>query len=67
MLSYGKTSGVAVAVTSLLAQRYGKGVTGSREIARERGFAAAQVAKVLTQLADAGLVEGRRGQGGGYR
>jgi len=39
---------------------------GSGEIARARGISRALTAKLLTQLAAAGLVSGQPGPGGGY-
>ena len=39
---------------------------GSREIAKSRGVSRALTAKLLTQLAAAGLVSGQPGPGGGY-
>ncbi|MDD5260981.1 MAG: Rrf2 family transcriptional regulator [Methylacidiphilales bacterium] len=65
MFVYGKTSANAIAVMSYLAadpQRR----AGSAEIARERGISKALTAKLLTQLASAGLVTGQPGPNGGY-
>lgn len=67
MLSFGKTGSVAVAAMSYLAQVHGKRAATAVEIAGVRGYSAAHVSKVLTQLSVAGLVEGRRGPRGGYR
>jgi Rrf2 family protein len=40
--------------------------SGSGEIAESRGISRALTAKLLTQLASAGLVNGQPGPGGGY-
>jgi len=40
---------------------------GSTEIAKDRGISKALAAKLLTQLAAAGLVTGQPGPGGGYK
>lgn len=65
MFIYGKTAANAIAVMSYLAanptQRAGSG-----EIADARGISQALTAKLLTQLASAGLVTGQPGPGGGY-
>lgn len=62
---YGKTSATAIAVMTYLAQHPGKRC-GSPEIARARGISKPLTAKLLTQLATAGLVRGQTGPGGGY-
>src|ERR1017187_8700597 len=66
MFVYGKTSANAIAVMSYLAAD-SKRRTGSSEIAKERGISKALTAKLLTQLASAGLVTGQPGPGGGYK
>lgn len=53
---------------SFLAQRYdeGKSRFNSEDIARGRNLPKPLVAKLLTTLSTAGLVNGTRGPGGGY-
>jgi Rrf2 family protein len=65
MFIYGKTSANAIAVMSYLAADPGSRA-GSGEIAKSRGISRALTAKLLTQLASAGLVRGQPGPGGGY-
>ena len=65
MFIYGKTSTNAIAVMSFLAADPGSRA-GSGEIAKSRGISRALTAKLLTQLAAAGLVSGQPGPGGGY-
>lgn len=65
MFIYGKTAANAIAVMSYLAERPGLRV-GSGEIAEARAISQALTAKLLTQLAAAGLVRGTPGPGGGY-
>lgn len=65
MFIYGKTSANAIAVMSYLAADPGRRA-GSGEIAKARGISRALTAKLLTQLASAGLVTGQPGPGGGY-
>jgi Rrf2 family protein len=65
MFAYGQTSANAIAVMSYLAARPERRA-GSREIAEERGISQALTAKLLTQLASAGLVKGQPGPHGGY-
>ncbi len=67
MITFGKTSGVAVAAMSCLAAHFGKASLSSSEIAAARRLTPAHVAKVMTQLSAAGLVRGVRGPSGGYR
>jgi len=62
---YGKTSANAIAVMTYLAQHPEKRC-GSPEIARARGISLPLTAKLLTQMATAGLVRGQSGPGGGY-
>jgi Rrf2 family transcriptional regulator, iron-sulfur cluster assembly transcription factor len=68
MIRYGKTAQTALAIMSMLAERYdgGKTVVSSLEIAKTRRLSPALVAKILTQLSTSGLVDGTRGPGGGY-
>lgn len=65
MFIYGKTAANAIAVMSYLAERPASRV-GSGEIAAARSISQALTAKLLTQLAAAGLVRGIPGPGGGY-
>ncbi len=65
MFIYGKTSANAIAVMSYLAADTSRRA-GSAEIAKSRGISKALTAKLLTQLATAGLVAGQSGPGGGY-
>lgn len=65
MFIYGKTSANAIAVMSFLAAESPRRA-GSAEIAKVRGLSKALTAKLLTQLASAGLVTGQPGPGGGY-
>jgi Rrf2 family transcriptional regulator, iron-sulfur cluster assembly transcription factor len=65
MFIYGKTAANAIAVMSYLAGDPSRRA-GSKEIARARGISQALTAKLLTQLAAAGLVSGQPGPGGGY-
>ena len=62
---YGKTSANAIAVMSYLAANPGHRA-GSAEIAEARGISRPLTAKLLTQLAAAGLATGQPGPGGGY-
>jgi len=64
MFIYGKTAANAIAVMSCLAADDAR--RGSGEIAGCRGISQALTAKLLTQLASAGLVRGTPGPGGGY-
>jgi len=65
MFIYGKTAANAIAVASFLAADPKKR-SGSGEIAKSRGLSRALTAKLLTQLAAAGLASGQPGPGGGY-
>jgi Rrf2 family transcriptional regulator, iron-sulfur cluster assembly transcription factor len=65
MFIYGKTAANAIAVMSYLAGNPSRRA-GSQEIAGSRGLSQALTAKLLTQLASAGLVSGQPGPGGGY-
>lgn len=62
---YGKTSATAIAVMTYLAQHPDRRHS-SPEIAKARGISLPLTAKLLTQLATAGLVRGMSGPGGGY-
>jgi Rrf2 family transcriptional regulator, iron-sulfur cluster assembly transcription factor len=65
MFIYGKTAANAISVMSFLAADPSRR-SGSGEIAKVRGISQALTAKLLTQLASAGLVSGQPGPGGGY-
>jgi Rrf2 family protein len=65
MFVYGKMAANAIAVMSYLAAIPGR-KAGSGEIAQVRKLSSALTAKILTQLAAAGLVKGQPGPGGGY-
>lgn len=67
MLTFGKTSAVALAAMSCLAESYGIRSVSSGDIASLRHLPRPHVAKVLTRLAAMRLVTGTRGPGGGYR
>ena len=69
ILSYGKSTQLAVAAMSLLAQHYDPAAPrkfSAGEVAAARGLQAPSVAKILVQLSQAGLINGTRGPGGGY-
>lgn len=60
-------SGCAVAAVSALAERHAEKLRlSSQDIADNRNISQALVAKVLTVLSQAGIVQGTRGPGGGY-
>jgi len=65
MFAYGQTAANAIAVMSCLAANPSRRA-GSGEIAAARGISRPLTAKLLTQLAAAGLVAGQPGPGGGY-
>ncbi|HVK59257.1 MAG TPA: Rrf2 family transcriptional regulator [Candidatus Kapabacteria bacterium] len=65
MFVYGKMAANAIAVMSYLAASLGR-KAGSGEIASVRKLSPTLTAKLLTQLAAAGLVKGQPGPGGGY-
>lgn len=64
---YGKQAECAIAVMSRLAEVYDGGETllSAADVADSRGLQRPFVAKILTQLSQAGLVIGSRGPGGG--
>lgn len=68
MIRCGKTAQTAIAAASLLAECYDGGETtlSSLEIAKRRNISLPLVAKLLSTLSTAGIVEGTRGPGGGY-
>ncbi|MCG8653477.1 MAG: Rrf2 family transcriptional regulator [Pirellulales bacterium] len=65
---YGKATETAIAALSRLAEVFDGGVTrlSAAEIAESRGLQKPFVAKVLSTLSQAGVVEGTRGPGGGF-
>jgi len=65
MFIYGKTASNAISVMSYLAASPGLRAR-SGEIAQARSISQPLTAKLLTQLAAAGLVAGQPGPGGGY-
>lgn len=65
MFIYGKTAANAISVMSYLAGNPAHRA-GSGEIAQVRSISRALTAKLLTQLAAAGMVRGQPGPGGGY-
>ena len=66
MLRVTRLTDYATVVLTVLAARAGE-VLSAPELAEAAGLEAPTVAKVLKPLAQAGLVEGFRGAGGGYR
>ena len=64
----GRTAQTAIACASLLAEAHAQreGPLNSAAVARRRDLPAPLVAKVLTTLSMAGIVDGARGPGGGY-
>lgn len=65
---YGKATETAIAALSRLAEVYDEGQTrlSATEIADSRGLQRPFVAKVLSTLSQAGIIEGARGPGGGF-
>ncbi len=65
---YGKSTQTAIAAISRLAEVYDGGKTrlSAIEIADARGLPRPFVAKVLSTLSQAAIVEGTRGPGGGF-
>jgi Rrf2 family transcriptional regulator, iron-sulfur cluster assembly transcription factor len=55
----------ALSVLKLLAEQPGKRIQ-TRDIAGETGIPAHYLAKIMSQLTGAGLVDGRKGWGGGF-
>jgi Rrf2 family protein len=68
MIGYGKSTQTSIAALSLLAQVYDGGATrlSASDIAAARNLQRPFVAKLLTVLAQARLVTGSPGPGGGY-
>ncbi len=68
MFSYSKLAQGGIVAVSFLAETHAENrLTGSREIAAKRELSRVLVAKILTKLSAAGLVEGKPGPTGGYR
>ena len=67
MFIYGKTASNAISLMSYLAALPAGKLAGAQEMGEARGITKAHAAKLLTQLAQAGLVEGQPGPRGGYR
>jgi len=65
---YGKQTETAIAALSRLAEVWDGGRTrlSAGDIADQRGLPRAMVAKILSTLSQAGLVQGSPGPGGGY-
>ncbi|GDX12081.1 hypothetical protein LBMAG57_38530 [Verrucomicrobiota bacterium] len=65
---YGKQTETAIAALSRLAEVWDEGRTrlSAAEIADQRGLPRAMVAKILSTLSQASLVDGSPGPGGGY-
>lgn len=69
MTPYGKTAQTAIAAVSRLAETYDpekRTKLSSADIAEKRNLPQPVVAKVLTNLSQAGVVAGSPGPGGGY-
>lgn len=69
MFRYGKLARQAVSAMSYLAEKYSPdaGAVSSAEVGRGRKIPVALAAKLLSQMATAGLAHGTTGPGGGYR
>ena len=68
MFSYSKLAQAGIAAVSYLAKvSPEKRLAGSSEIAEDRELSRVLVAKILTMLSAANIVEGRPGPSGGYR
>jgi Rrf2 family iron-sulfur cluster assembly transcriptional regulator len=69
MFRYGKQARHAVAAMSYLAEKHAPNApaVSSAEVGRERLISLALAAKLLSQMATAGLTVGTTGPGGGYR
>ena len=67
-MMYGKATETAIAAMSRLAEVFDEGKTrlSAIDIAESRGLQKPFVAKVMTTLSQAGLVNGSRGPGGGF-
>ncbi|MES2659315.1 MAG: Rrf2 family transcriptional regulator [Verrucomicrobiota bacterium] len=68
MFTYSKLAQGGIAAVSYLASVAGESrLAGSAEIAESRQLSRQLVAKILTLLSSAGLVEGKSGPAGGYQ
>lgn len=69
MFRYGKLARQAVSAISYLAENYtaDAAAVSSAEVGRARKIPVALAAKLLSQMATAGLTHGTTGPGGGYR
>lgn len=68
MFSYSKLGQAGIAAVSYLAQiAHEDRLAGSAEIASARKLSRVLVAKILTLLSSAGIVEGKTGPAGGYQ
>ena len=69
MFRYGKLARQAVSAISYLAEKHGPEApaASSAEVGRARKIPTALAAKLLSQMAGAGLTTGTTGPGGGYR
>ena len=69
MFRYGKQTRHAVSAMSYLVEKQAQGANAvsSAEVGRERNISVALAAKLLSQMATAGLTIGITGPGGGYR
>lgn len=69
MFRYGKLARQAVSAISYLAEKHAPDApaVSSAEVGRERKIPKALAAKLLSQMAGAGLTQGTTGPGGGYR
>ena len=69
MFRYGKLARQAVSAMSYLAENYSQDPVSisSAEVGKERRIPTALAAKLLSQMATAGLTRGTTGPGGGYR
>ena len=67
-IMYGKQTECAIGCASRLAEVFDGGKTrlNAAEIAKARGLQPPSVAKILSILSNAGIVDGSRGPGGGY-
>lgn len=67
MSSYGRTSSNAIAIASLLAERWTQKLrTTSQDAAKVRGISKPLAARILVQLSQVDLVQGTPGPNGGY-
>ena len=69
MFRYGKRSRQAVSAIAYIAQRHGRetDAVSSVTVARARGLSPALAAKLMSEMAAAGLLVGTSGPKGGYR